>query len=107
MSNAIEKEMIHGAIGEAATIEFDAYLRTARDLPNIEAILEQPTKAPVPKSPAQLYALATSLAQYTREHGKSAMKYVARARRVRTSLRDGRAAWRQRHSRRQGDWQVD
>ena len=78
MGTTIEKEMIHGAIGEAATIEFEAYLRTARDLPNIQAILAQPTKALVPKEPAELYALATSLAQYTREHGKSAMKYVAR-----------------------------
>jgi hypothetical protein len=78
MSAAIEREMILGAIGEAATIEFDAYLRTARDLPNIESILEAPTKAAVPKTPAQLYALATSLAQYTREHHKSAMKYIAR-----------------------------
>jgi MoxR-like ATPase len=78
MSAPIEKELILGAIGEAATIEFDAYLRTARDLPNIEAILAAPAKAPVPKSPSQLYALTTSLAQYTREHGKSAMKYVSR-----------------------------
>lgn len=32
----------------------------------------------MPKSPAQLYALVTSLAQYTRERQKSAMRYVAR-----------------------------
>jgi AAA domain (dynein-related subfamily) len=78
MSPTIEREMILGAIGEGATIEFDAYLRTARELPAIEAILEAPTKAQVPKSPSQLYALATSLAQYTREHKKSAMRYVTR-----------------------------
>ena len=30
MNNAIEREMVQGAIGEGATIEFDAYLRTAR-----------------------------------------------------------------------------
>ena len=35
-------------------------------------------RSAVPKSPAQLYALTTSLAQYTRERKKSAMKYVAR-----------------------------
>jgi MoxR-like ATPase len=78
MSAAIEREMILGAIGEGATIEFDAYLRAARELPAIEAILESPTKAQVPKSPAQLYALATALAQFTREHHKSAMRFVAR-----------------------------
>ncbi len=78
MGAAIEREMILGAIGEGATTEFAAYLRAARDLPNIESILEAPTKAAVPKSPAQLYALATSLAQYTREHKKSAMRYITR-----------------------------
>lgn len=78
MGAAIEKEMILGAIGEGAAIEFDAYLRTARELPAIEAILESQAKAVVPKSPAQLYALATSLAVYTREHKKSVMKYVSR-----------------------------
>ena len=78
MNNAVERELIAGAIGEAATIEFHAYLRTARDLPNIESILKDPTKAPVPKNPAELYALSTSIAQYTREHGKSAMKYITR-----------------------------
>ncbi len=78
MGVAIEKEMILGAIGEGAAIEFDAYLRTARELPAIEAILDSQAKAAVPKSPAQLYALATSLSQYTREHKKSAMKYVSR-----------------------------
>ncbi len=78
MSSTIEREMILGAIGEGASIEFEAYLRTARELPAIEAILESQSKAPLPKSPAQLYALATSLAQYTRERKKSAMTYVSR-----------------------------
>ena len=78
MGAAIEREMIHGAIGEGATTEFHAYLRTARELPIIEDILAAPTKAQVPKSPSQLYALTTSLAQYTREHKKSAMRYVTR-----------------------------
>ena len=78
LGSAIEREMIHGTIGEGATIEFDAYLRTARELPTIEAILDTPTKAVVPKSPCQLYALSTSLAQYTREHKKPAMAFVKR-----------------------------
>lgn len=74
----IEREMIQGTIGEGATIEFSAYLKTARELPAIEAIIDSPMRSAVPKSPAQLYALTTSLAQYTRERKKSAMKYVAR-----------------------------
>jgi hypothetical protein len=78
MSAAVEREMILGTIGEGASIEFGAYLRTARELPAIEGIIHEQARTPVPKSPAQLYALATSLAQYTREHQKSAMKYVSR-----------------------------
>ena len=73
--------MILGTIGEkVASIEFGAYLRTARELPAIESILESQAKAQVPKSPAQLYALVTSLAQYTREYGKSAMKKYVKSR---------------------------
>ncbi len=78
ISGNIEREMIQGTVGEGATIEFAAYLRTSRELPAIEAIIDSPMRSAVPKSPAQLYALVTSLAQYTREHKKSAMKYVAR-----------------------------
>jgi hypothetical protein len=78
MSSAIEREMILGTIGEGASIEFNAYLQTARELPAIESILENQSNALMPKSPPQLYALATSLAQYTRENKKSAMKYVGR-----------------------------
>ena len=78
MNAHIEREMILGTIGEGASIEFGAYLRTSRELPAIESILAEQGKASVPKSPAQLYALVTSLAQYTRERGKSAMRYVAR-----------------------------
>jgi hypothetical protein len=73
-----EREMIMGTIGEGASIEFGAYLRTSRELPAIESILTEQGKAQVPTSPAQLYALVTSLAQYTRERQKSAMRYVAR-----------------------------
>jgi len=77
-SSNIEREMIHGTIGEGAATEFEAYLRTSRELPAIESILRDQTKVNVPKEPSVLYALTTSLAQYTREHKKSAMKYVAR-----------------------------
>jgi hypothetical protein len=78
LGGSIEREMIHGAIGEAATSEFAAYLRTSRELPNIESILAAPATAHVPKEPSQQYALVISLAMYTREHQKSAMKYVSR-----------------------------
>jgi hypothetical protein len=74
----LERELVQGTIGEGASIEFAAYLKAAREMPSLEAILAAPTKAAVPKSPAQLYALVTSLAQYTREKKKSAMKFINR-----------------------------
>jgi MoxR-like ATPase len=78
VSTSVEREMITGTVGEGASSEFSAYLRTARELPRIEEILKDQTKAKLPKSPAELYALEQVLAQHTREHGKSAMKYIAR-----------------------------
>jgi hypothetical protein len=77
-NSSIEREMISGTIGEGASIEFGAYLRLSRELPAIESILAEQGKAQVPKLPDQLYALVTSLAQYTRERKESAMKYVSR-----------------------------
>jgi hypothetical protein len=78
LSPAVEKEMLLGTIGEGATVEFAAYLQTSRDLPRIESIMESPMRAAVPTSPAQLYALVTALGQYTKEHRKSAMRYINR-----------------------------
>ena len=78
VSTSIEREMIAGTVGEGPTTEFAAYLRTARELPSIQAILANPKKAEVPKSPSLLYALITGMAQYTRQEQVSAMAYVSR-----------------------------
>jgi len=78
VSTNVERELLSGTVGEGPTSEFAAYLRTVRELPNIEAILAAPKKAEVPKSPSLLYALTTNLAQYTREYKVSAMPYVTR-----------------------------
>ena len=78
VSPAVERELLMGTVGEGATTEFAAYLRTVRELPSIEAIMASPAKAEVPKSPSLLYALTTALSQYTREKQKSAMPYIKR-----------------------------
>jgi len=78
LSLIVEEELIRGTVGDGATTEFAAYLRTARELPAIEAIIREQSRTPVPKSPCDQYAIVTSLAQYTREHKKCAMRYVAR-----------------------------
>jgi hypothetical protein len=55
--------MFAGAVGTGAATEFFAFLRTFRELPNIDAILLNPTKEPVPENAAAQYAVASALAR--------------------------------------------
>lgn len=74
----VEAELLAGTIGQAAAVKFSAYLVMARTLPDIEAIMRAPGKAPIPKEPSLCYALTSSLAQHTCLRQVSAMAYVAR-----------------------------
>lgn len=58
----IEYELYSGRVGEGAAAEFMGYMKYYRNLPNLDALLMNPSKAPVPEEPAVLYALATGLA---------------------------------------------
>ena len=58
----MEHELFAGAIGSGAATEFSAFLRTFRELPNIDAILVNPHNEPVPDNPAAQYAVAAALA---------------------------------------------
>ncbi|MFW6357351.1 MAG: ATP-binding protein [bacterium] len=60
-------EMIAGAAGSAFATEFLAYRRIVDRLPDIDAILDQPEKAPVPDEPSVLYALCGALASRASE----------------------------------------
>lgn len=57
-----EFEMIKGAVGEGAAAEFMGYLKILRKLPDPDAILLDPKKAPVPEDPATRYAIAGAVA---------------------------------------------
>ena len=59
----IEHELIAGAVGTGASTEFSAFLRMFRELPNIDAILLNPTQEPVPENAAAQYAVASALAR--------------------------------------------
>lgn len=59
----IEHALYAGAVGEGAAIEFSGFLRIYRELPSIDGILLNAAAAPVPTSPAALYAVATGLAK--------------------------------------------
>lgn len=58
-----EYELFAGAVGTGAATEFSAFLRMFRDLPNIDAILLNPQKEPVPENAAAQYAVASALAR--------------------------------------------
>ncbi len=50
-------------MGTGAATEFSAFLRMFRELPNIDAILLNPLKEPVPENAAGQYAVASALAR--------------------------------------------
>jgi len=58
-----EYELFAGAVGTGAATEFSAFLGMFRDLPNIDAILLNPQKEPVPENAAAQYAVASALAR--------------------------------------------
>jgi hypothetical protein len=59
---SVEHELFAGAVGSGAATEFSAFLKTFRELPNIDAILLNPLKEPVPENAAAQYAVASALA---------------------------------------------
>lgn len=78
VSATVERSLVAGTVGEGPTTEFCAYLRTARELPSIHAIVANQKTAEIPSAPSLLYALTTGLAQYTQETETSVMPYVER-----------------------------
>lgn len=58
-----EAELIQGAVGEGAGVEFLGFLRTFRDLPDIDGIIKDPAGSIVPSGPAALYAVCFALAR--------------------------------------------
>jgi len=58
----LEHGLIAGTVGEGAAIEFLAFLKTFRELPNIDAILMSPDKEPVPADAGAQHAVAGALA---------------------------------------------
>ncbi len=60
---SVEHELFAGAVGTGAATEFSAFLRMFRELPNIDAILVNPLKEPVPENAAAQYAVSSALAR--------------------------------------------
>ena len=57
----VERALFRGAVGEAAAVEFSAFLRVWRELPHPKAVLDDPGNAAVPENASALIALCGSL----------------------------------------------
>lgn len=78
-SHADEHRLIQGAVGNAAAMEYAAFMRVVKELPTVDEIKLTPDTTVVPKSPATLHALTTSLAMATTKSGFARfMQYVSR-----------------------------
>ncbi len=62
---AVDLELVAGAVGEGAAAEFCGFLRIYRGLPDPHRLLAEPETAAVPEDPATLYAVCELLASKT------------------------------------------
>jgi len=76
----IELPLIAGAIGTGAAVEFIAYRKIWKDLPDIDNILRNPDTAPVPDVAGIFYALGMALSRKLDGNGtaKKILTYVKR-----------------------------
>ena len=58
---AVERALFRGTIGEAAAVEFAAFLKVWRELPHPRAVIGDPENADIPENASALMALCGSL----------------------------------------------
>ena len=58
---AAERALFRGSVGEAAAVEFSAFLKVWRELPHPKAVIDDPENALVPENASALIALCGSL----------------------------------------------
>ena len=58
---AMERSLFRGTVGEAAAVEFCAFLKVWRELPHPKAVIDDPDNADVPVNASALIALCGSL----------------------------------------------
>lgn len=75
----VELELLRGAIGEGAALEFAGFLKTWRELPDTDAVLADPDGAPAPSEPAAAYAICEALGRLASAEVMPALtRYAAR-----------------------------
>lgn len=58
----VRLSMFAGAVGEAAAVEFNGYLKIVNDAPSVDDVIHAPSTTAIPQNPAACYALSASLA---------------------------------------------
>ena len=58
---SVERALFRGTIGEAAAVEFSAFLKVWREMPHPRAVIDDPENADVPENASALIALCGSL----------------------------------------------
>ena len=61
LNPAIERALFRGTVGEAAAVEFTAFLKVRRELPHPRAVINDPENADIPDNASALMALCGSL----------------------------------------------
>ena len=78
----VERALFRGTVGEAAAIEFTAFLKVCRELPHPRAVLNDPGNAEIPDNASALMALCGSLYRMASDVNMDAIvTYATRLRR--------------------------
>ena len=82
LDTASERALFRGTVGEAAAVEFAAFLKVWRELPHPRAVIDDPENAVVPDNASALIALCGSLYRLADDINLGAIvTYAARLRR--------------------------
>ena len=82
LDTASERALFRGTVGEAAAVEFAAFLKVWRELPHPRAVIDDPENAVVPDNASALIALCGSLYRMADNINLGAIvTYAARLRR--------------------------
>ena len=79
---AVERALFRGTVGEAAAVEFSAFLKIWRELPHPRGVIDDPDNAEIPENSGALIALCGSLYRLANDVNVDAIvAYATRLRR--------------------------
>lgn len=72
-------KLVSGLVGDKAAGEFESFMRTVTEVPDLEDIIKDPKRCPIPKQPGAKYATSAMLARYAdRKNLKQVAEYISR-----------------------------